>query len=252
MPYPSASSATHSIRRRILGATAAASVCGLVLTLSLPAISPEELPDSAAGIVATQQLFSETTLDDAPSAFTTLAASDMHDPEPREYTFRPEKIVNHPFATPVTLTDGFGYRTYPVEQFHDAQDYAAASGTPIHAIADGVVIEAEFSSDGCGFGLKLEHELNGDEVTSRYCHMEMDSHDFIEGDIVTMGDLVGTVGNTGLSFGPHLHLAIRVNDEPIDPLLFFAEYGSIDREDDPSRDGDTSREDEVEQPDPNE
>jgi murein DD-endopeptidase MepM/ murein hydrolase activator NlpD len=49
------------------------------------------------------------------------------------------------------------------------------------------------------------------------------------GDTVQMGDQVGTVGNTGMSFGPHLHLAIRVNDEPVDPMPFFTDYMRKDR-----------------------
>lgn len=131
--------------------------------------------------------------------------------------------VRYPFDQEVVLTDGFGYRTAPVEQFHDAQDMAAPHGTPIRAIASGVVIEAGFANDGCGFGLKLQHLVDGQTLTSRYCHMEDRSHSYQIGDVINIGDPAGRVGNTGLSFGPHLHLALRLNGEPIDPMPYFAE-----------------------------
>lgn len=214
------------LRRRLAGAAAAASVCGLTLTLGLPMVQ-QTTPGAEAGagaVLSSQQLFSEVSLDEIPPSLTEISAADISASAPIDYTFYPDALVNYPFAATVTLTDGFGYRTAPVEQFHDAQDFAAAAGTPVQAIADGTVLEAGFASDGCGFGLKLEHELDGKEVTSRYCHMEMGSHSLAVGDAVTMGDQIGRVGNTGMSFGAHLHLAIRIDDEPADPMPFFREY----------------------------
>lgn len=137
--------------------------------------------------------------------------------------------VQFPFPMSVTLTDGFAYRVYPVEQFHDAQDFAAPAGTPIQAIADGVVIEAGWAYDGCGFALTLEHRIDGNDVTSRYCHMQADSHSHKLGDRLRVGDQVGLVGQTGLAFGNHLHLALRLNNEPIDPLPFLTKYNKLTR-----------------------
>lgn len=226
---PVASAPRKPLRRRLAGVAAAASVCGLTLALALPLTEQTSVAAGTGAVHTSQQLFSEVSLDDLPPSFAEVSASISDSTAPIAYVFNPDALVNYPFASAVTLTDGFGYRTAPVEQFHDAQDFAAAAGTPIQAIADGTVLEAGFASDGCGFGLKLEHELDGDEVTSRYCHMEMDSHAFQVGDTVEMGDQVGTVGNTGMSFGPHLHLAIRVDDEPVDPMPFFVEYMRKDR-----------------------
>jgi murein DD-endopeptidase MepM/ murein hydrolase activator NlpD len=226
---PTRSAARKPIRRRLAGIAAGASVCGLTLTLALPLTEQASVAAGTGAVLSSQQLFSEVSLDEMPPSFADVSASISDSTAPIAYVFNPNTLVNYPFASAVTLTDGFGYRTAPVEQFHDAQDFAAAAGTPIQAIADGTVLEAGFASDGCGFGLKLEHELDGDEVTSRYCHMEMESHSFAVGDTVQMGDQVGTVGNTGMSFGPHLHLAIRVNDEPVDPMPFFTDYMRKDR-----------------------
>lgn len=126
-----------------------------------------------------------------------------------------------PFDQDWPLTDGFAYRVVPVEQFHDAQDFAAPSGTPILAIGSGVVIEAGWDSDGCGFGLKLQHKVDGNVLTSRYCHLLSESHAYSVGDRVDLGEEIGQVGNTGLSFGPHLHLALRLDGVQIDPIPYI-------------------------------
>ncbi|WP_336991671.1 M23 family metallopeptidase [Leucobacter sp. VD1] len=233
-PIVAAPPARMPLRRRIAAAAAAASVCGLVLTISLPMVSPTDAASPAGGIVPGQELFSELSLEELPTSFSEISASVSDDGSPTNFTFRPQALVNYPFASTVTLTDGFGYRTAPVEQFHDAQDFAAPAGTPIQVIADGKVVEAGFASDGCGFGLKVEHDLAGTKATSRYCHMEMASHSYRVGDTVSMGDRAGSVGNTGMSFGPHLHLAIRVDDQPADPMPFFAKYTRMDRQQDSS------------------
>lgn len=135
--------------------------------------------------------------------------------------------VRYPFARKMPLTDGFGYRTQPLVGFHDAQDLAAPDGTPVLVIANGIVLEAGWADDGCGFGLKVQHLVDDETVTSRYCHMQSDSHDYEAGDRVRLGDTAGRVGNTGMSFGAHLHLALRVEGEPIDPLPYIEAKSSF-------------------------
>ncbi len=130
--------------------------------------------------------------------------------------------LRYPFDREVPLTDGFGYRTAPVAGFHDAQDMAAAGGTPIRIIGDGVVTEAGWASDGCGFSLTVQHQVDSQKVASRYCHMQENSHTWQLGQSVESGDQAGLVGTTGMSFGNHLHLVVRVEDEPVDPLPFIA------------------------------
>ncbi|MGO2140704.1 MAG: M23 family metallopeptidase [Leucobacter sp.] len=131
--------------------------------------------------------------------------------------------IRFAFDREYPLTDGFAYRTAPVEQFHDAQDIAAPGGTPVLAIGSGRVIEAGYATDGCGFSIKLQHNVSGETLTSRYCHMQVDSHDHKVGDKIEIGDFIGKVGNTGMSFGDHLHLALRRSGVPIDPLPYIQE-----------------------------
>ena len=227
-------------RHRALRAAAATSVCGLVLTLALPLV---QRADTAPVAAAQQRLFSEVSAEDLPSSLTEVSVVDTDEPSPVGYTFRARSLVNYPFATPVALTDTFGYRTAPVAQFHDAQDFAAAAGTQILVIADGIVREAGNATDGCGFALTVEHEIDGQRVTSRYCHMQSDSHTWKVGDSVEMGDPAGKVGATGLAFGAHLHFALRVNDKPVDPMPFLAKYYRTDRDESSlkPRDGSGSR-----------
>jgi murein DD-endopeptidase MepM/ murein hydrolase activator NlpD len=216
-------------RNPLIRATAGASICALLLALSLPIT--ENARYAAADAASQQRLFSSEVMppDASEDSFSEVSAIETIDSSPTSYTFRPEALVNYPFAQPVMLTDPFGYRTAPVEQFHDAQDFAAAAGTPIQAIADGEALEAGFADDGCGFGLKLEHNIDGKTLTSRYCHMQMGSHSFKVGDEVKMGESVGRVGNTGMSFGPHLHLALVLDKKPIDPIPFLSKYNRVDR-----------------------
>lgn len=217
----------RTVRQKIAATAAALSVGGLGLVAVLPIASQADSFDAAA---TQQQLFSEVSTADLPHSFSEVVGLASEEVTAASYEFNPRVLVNYPFAAAVMLTDGFGYRTAPVEQFHDAQDFAAASGTPIQAIADGVALEAGFSPDGCGFGLKLEHEIEGQTVTSRYCHMVDGSHSISVGDEIKMGDPVGQVGSTGMSFGAHLHLAVRVDDQPVDPMPFLAKYNTTLRE----------------------
>lgn len=130
--------------------------------------------------------------------------------------------VRYPFDRTMPLTDGFGPRTVPVSGFHDAQDFAAPEGSQVRVIASGIVLEAGWAADGCGFSLKVQHKVDDETLTSRYCHMQPGSHSYEKGDTVTIGDVAGRVGNTGMSFGAHLHLALRLEGEPIDPLPYIA------------------------------
>ncbi|WP_336659324.1 M23 family metallopeptidase [Leucobacter sp. USHLN153] len=223
---PSATPSSTTRRSTAARVVAGVSAGGLLLALALPLAGQQ---DGAPVAAVQQQLFSEVSADDLPSSLADIEIVDSDTPAAVGYSGRARSVVNYPFASPEPLTDPFGYRTAPVAQFHDAQDFGAAAGTEILIVADGVVREAGPANDGCGFGLTVAHEIDGHEVTSRYCHMEDHSHAWSRGDTVQMGDHAGRVGATGLAFGAHLHLAIRVDDEPVDPMPFLAKYYHTDR-----------------------
>lgn len=115
------------------------------------------------------------------------------------------------------ITSGFSYkRTNPVTRQvtpHRAIDYAAPSGTPVIATADGTVSVAG-SKGGLGITVELKH---GDYMT-QYAHLSSISKGLKKGVYVKQGDVIGYVGSTGISTGPHLQYALFKGGNPINPL----------------------------------
>ncbi len=131
--------------------------------------------------------------------------------------------VRWPFPAAVPISSGFGERVAPCRScssYHQGLDFNPGAGTPIFAIADGVVIKAEHSG-GFGNHAIIEHTVNGQRVTSTYAHMTRDSSPLVVGQQILVGDFVGTVGSTGVSTGAHLHFEIRIDDIAIDPFAWL-------------------------------
>lgn len=94
---------------------------------------------------------------------------------------------------------------------HKGTDYMAPRGTPIYAIADGVVVASTESGPGWGVYVKIAHNIGGRSVTSLYAHMLYGSRRVTVGQTVKAGQLIGQVSDTGRAYGTHLHLEIYVN-----------------------------------------
>ncbi|MEM5584944.1 M23 family metallopeptidase [Roseibium sp. AS2] len=123
------------------------------------------------------------------------------------------------------LTSKFGMRFHPIkktERLHAGVDWAAPTGTPIRAAFSGKVSYRDVRG-GYGNFIELSHK---EGTTSRYAHMHEYADGIQLGSVVQAGDLIGYVGTTGLSTGPHLHFEIRMRGEPTDPLSFEMEAGS--------------------------
>lgn len=120
-----------------------------------------------------------------------------------------------PLSAP--MTSGFGYRTHPISgtgRLHAGIDLAAATGTPIRAAATGVVIAAGAMG---GYGNTVDIDHGG--VVTRYAHQ---SQVLVRsGQRVLAGQVIGLVGSTGASTGPHLHFEVRTATGPIDPLAWL-------------------------------
>ncbi|MHB8173014.1 MAG: peptidoglycan DD-metalloendopeptidase family protein [Nitrospirota bacterium] len=116
------------------------------------------------------------------------------------------------------ITSDFGYRHSPIygtTEFHCGLDIANATGTPVHATADGTVSASGISSS-YGRYVKIQH---GYGLATMYCHLSrMDVH---EGQRVKKGDIIGAVGDTGHSTGPHLHYEVLVNGVPVNPMKYI-------------------------------
>lgn len=94
---------------------------------------------------------------------------------------------------------------------HKGTDYMVGRGTPIYAIADGVVVASSESGPGWGVYVKIAHNIGGKSVTSLYAHMLYGSRRVSVGQTVSAGQLIGQVSDTGRAYGTHLHLEIRLN-----------------------------------------
>ncbi|WP_418983330.1 M23 family metallopeptidase [Alistipes sp.] len=103
---------------------------------------------------------------------------------------------------------------YKVYRPHTGVDYAAPKGTPVHAVADGVVTFKGWAGGG-GNTLKIKHAGN---LMTGYMHMSGYAKGIAKGSRVSQGQLIGYVGSTGASTGPHLDYRVWKNGKPIDPL----------------------------------
>lgn len=127
--------------------------------------------------------------------------------------------VRWPFPYPVPITDGFGYREY--NEFHNGVDFVPGAGTPIYAIADGVVVTATELQWSFGNHVIIQHNLGGVNVQSLYAHMQTGSSPLAVGQTVKVGDFVGLVGDTGRAYGAHLHFELHVDGVPVDPYAWL-------------------------------
>jgi hypothetical protein len=102
---------------------------------------------------------------------------------------------------------------------HDGVDFKAPMGTPVYAVSDGI-IEQQGWEDGYGKTIRLAHSRS---MQSLYAHLGKFAQGLKPGTKIKQGDLIGFVGSTGLSTGPHLHFEIRKNHIPVDPLKVAAQ-----------------------------
>lgn len=104
------------------------------------------------------------------------------------------------------ISSGFGYRSFD-NGFHPGIDIANSIGTPIHAAADGIVFKA-YTSSSYGNCVMISHFINGQLYTTVYAHMS--SINVSDGQSVSQGQVIGAMGNTGESFGSHLHFELYI------------------------------------------
>ncbi|MDG1023934.1 MAG: M23 family metallopeptidase [Flavobacteriaceae bacterium] len=121
------------------------------------------------------------------------------------------------------MASGFGYRTDPFtkkRRFHYGMDFTAKKGIPIYATGNGIIKRADNRSSGYGKHIRIDH---GFGYVSLYAHLS--KYNVRRGQKVKRGDLIGYVGNTGRSRGPHLHYEIFKDKKRINPLNFY--YGNL-------------------------
>ncbi len=131
----------------------------------------------------------------------------------------------HGFIFPVDpsgfayLSSPYGMRYHPISgnyTMHNGVDFAAYLGTPTYAAKSGVVTTARYGA-GWGNYVVINH---GDGFSTLYAHF--DTIKVSEGDIVSQGQIIGTVGSTGNSNGPHLHFTMYLNGETVNPMIYVS------------------------------
>ncbi|MDE6301348.1 MAG: M23 family metallopeptidase [Muribaculaceae bacterium] len=135
-----------------------------------------------------------------------------------------DRLTHIPSIQPIsskhmkTMASGYGYRSDPIygtSKFHEGMDFSAAIGTPVYATGDGTVRVADWES-GYGNCIDIDHGFN---YLTRYAHL---SQILVRpGQAVKRGDLIGKVGNTGKSTGPHLHYEVRFRGQPQNPVNYY-------------------------------
>lgn len=244
-PRPRSSTA-HIRRFRLRSLLAGTAAALLVAPFAIPAFADTGEPDAvpvirtlegaqtvtidagaSIGAIAREQ-FSVTTppppkpvLPSAPRGYTSTAET---------FTNNPDSAVQWPFTQGVPISDGFGYRNAPCagcSSLHQGLDMNPGAGTPIQIIADGVVAEVGNPSGELGVYAIVDHAIDGQRVSSLYAHMLSGSLRVQVGDQVKVTDIVGQVGNTGMSTGAHLHFGILIDGVAVDPFPFMkAKVGS--------------------------
>lgn len=134
------------------------------------------------------------------------------------------KIKKYPIQSPINpkdinrISSFYGERIHPIfkiKGFHKGIDYSANKGTIVKTTAPGIVKQAKYTT-GYGKQILIEHEYG---YSTRYAHL----NDIYvkQGDSLKGGEIIGSVGSTGFSTGPHLHYEIRINNKTINPLDMY-------------------------------
>lgn len=139
-----------------------------------------------------------------------------HKAPPRLESLR-RMFLNTPLSEHVRINSAYGYRLHPVSgkwAGHQGIDYPAPKGTPIRATAQGKI---SFIGVQNGYGkvIFIEHD---DVYSTVYAHQSRFKEGLRKGVNIEKGQIIGYVGSTGISSGPHLHYELRVNNQPVDPI----------------------------------
>ena len=117
------------------------------------------------------------------------------------------------------IASGFGYRidpVYKITKFHAGLDFAATQGTPIYATADGTVKEASYDAGGYGNHVVINHGYGYETLYGHMVRIKARG-----GQKIKRGEVIGWVGSTGKSTGPHCHYEVHKSGQPVDPVYFF-------------------------------
>ncbi|MEO6221132.1 MAG: M23 family metallopeptidase, partial [Ginsengibacter sp.] len=136
-----------------------------------------------------------------------------------------EKLASIPAIQPVSNRDldriasGFGMRIDPVyatPKMHKGLDFTSPQGTPVYATGDGIVVESGFAEDGYGNKVVINHGYGYQTLYGHMVRVQARNRQKVK-----RGEIIGWVGSTGKSTGPHCHYEVHVNGQEVDPVYFF-------------------------------
>ena len=208
----------HKLLRRALTVTAVGACLATAGTLTVP-VAVAAINE--ANLAATAQRFEVSPR---------LAAAVEALETPRDaFTVSEFSLVQWPLPESTGITSFFGYRSCSgCSTMHSGIDFTPGAGVPIEAIADGVVVAPGLTDGTLGVHLTIEHVIDGVVIRSTYAHMQSGSVALSVGDTVARGQVIGNVGNTGQSYGAHLHFMIETESGAlIDPLRWMREHVNI-------------------------
>lgn len=208
----------RSMRRAVVSAIAAVTAL-VAASLVVPAYA--QTPIAPVVEVAPVQAEDAQEFAAAPSAALAPIERD-------NYTVTELFVVQWPTVNHFKISDGFGARVAPCagcSTNHAGVDFDAGWGANVTAMAAGVVVDVNNPMYATlGNHIVIRHEIRGQTITSVYGHMQDGSITVKVGDKVTVGQLIGLVGSTGASTGPHLHFEIHINGVPVNPVYWLSAH----------------------------
>lgn len=257
-PEPTAAPAHHvaparpratrrrAVSRRLFSVGAMAFAAALAVGMTLPAnvlggaapVVASELPANMNAPVESKQALdvADTIIAaEAVGARDDYASQSFADAERARYQasgqgFAPGFVptagaIRWPFAHSVPITSGFGY-SVEYGGNHSGIDFIPGAGAPVNAIADGVVLWVGWDGTGYGYYVKIQSQVGEHTITAIYAHFIDGSSPMYPGQLIKVGDLVGLTGDTGISYGAHLHLGIEQDGVLIDPFPWLTEHAT--------------------------
>jgi murein DD-endopeptidase MepM/ murein hydrolase activator NlpD len=216
-------------QRRIVAALAAASAFFTIGASPAFANSSAASADIAAPVRDSKASSVSGSDEQFKQLFSTWQSLDQGGPASVSTPVAPTMGVSIPSRAPLaasTTTSSYGMRNHPVlggMKAHKGIDLAAPVGTPVYATADGTVERADWFSS-YGLYVAIEH---GSDLETRYAHMSRLA--VAAGQHVHKGEVIGYVGTTGRSTGPHLHYEVRVDGEAVNPIPYMVETEAQER-----------------------
>jgi len=182
-----------------------------------------------AAVAAIQQAQLDATAQSFELSSSWATAAEALEPDRDAFDITEFTLVQWPVGASTDVSSFFGYRSCEgCSSYHSGIDFTPGAGTPIEAVADGVVVSSTVADGSWGVHVTLQHDIDGVIFFTSYAHMQSGSMMLQMGDTVSRGDVIGRVGSTGQSTGAHLHFTVETETRAlVNPLPWLTEHVNI-------------------------